>query len=198
MQGVKLVGLKLAGFITAGVAIAASLAGCTTLNGTGDKGYLSGDGLVSVIVPADRGEPISVQGKGLQDEPLSLDALRGKVTVINVWGSWCAECHSEMPDLVAVANAADPEQVSFLGINTRDPSQAPAQGFVRDYDVPYPSLYDPDGTALLAFAGEVILRATPSTLVLDRRGRVAASIVGKIPTQQTLRDVIDEIVAEDG
>ncbi len=180
----------------AGVALAASLAGCTTVDGTGGKGYISGDGRVSFIAPEDRGKPISAEGKGLDDEPLSLDALRGKVTVINIWGSWCAECHSEMPDLVAVANAADPEQVSFLGINTRDPSPAPARGFVRDYEVPYPSLYDPDGIVLLAFADEVILRATPSTLVLDREGRVAASIVGELPSKQTLSDVIDEVVAE--
>jgi hypothetical protein len=63
--------------------------------------------------------------------------------------------------------------------------------------VPYPSFHDPTGRALLPFAGTLSPRSIPSTVVLDAEGRIAATVIGALPSQQTLVDLVDE-VATDG
>lgn len=147
----------------------------------------------------DRKAPIELDGKDLDGKPLSLAEYRGKVVAINVWGNWCAECHQEAPEVVDVANSVDPDEVVFLGINTRDSSPETAQSYERKYDVPFRSFYDGmTGRSLLAFQGRISPYATPSTVVLDRSGRVAAVILGVIPSAMTLQTLIEQIVAEDG
>ena len=97
-----------------------------------------------------------------------------------MWWSECPPCRVEQPDLnEAAAELGD--TVVFLGLNIRDSGVEKAQAFVRNYDVPYPSVYAPDGPALLSFAGTLNPRSIPSTVVLDRQGRVAASVQGRIP-----------------
>jgi thiol-disulfide isomerase/thioredoxin len=118
--------------------------------------------------------------------------------VINVWGAWCTDCRREAPDLVEVANGVDPDDVAFLGIDARDPSRENARGYVRTFDVPFRSLYDPKGESLLRFRGTLTPNSIPSTVVLDREGRVAASILGVLPSAGTLESVIEKVVAEDG
>jgi thiol-disulfide isomerase/thioredoxin len=172
------------------------LSGCSSLEGTGDKGYISGDGNVQVIAAVDRGDPIEYAGEDLEGDPISMSDFRGKPTVVNVWGSWCAECVAEAPDLVeAVDEIGDTANV--VGLNIRDGSTAQALAHDRKYGVEYPSFYEPDGKALLAFPGVLSPRAVPATVVLDADGRVAASILGQIPSAQTLVDVVEE-VADDG
>ncbi|WP_240181670.1 TlpA disulfide reductase family protein [Nocardioides sp. 616] len=173
------------------------LAGCSSLSGTGDKGYITADGQVTTIPPEERGEPVELTGEDLDGRPLDLADFRGRVTVLNVWGSWCNQCRTEMPDLVAAA-AETEETAHFVGINIRDSSTAQAKGFVRTWGITYPSFYSPDGRALLPFNKTIPPRATPSTVVLDAEGRVAASIIGVLPSKLTLTDVVEDVVAEGG
>jgi hypothetical protein len=84
----------------------------------------------------------------------------------------------------------------FVGINIRDGSPEQARSFVRTFDVPYPSFYSPDGEALLPFSGTLTPNSIPSFVVLDREGRVAASIIGKLPSQTTLVEVVEDVAAE--
>ena len=174
-----------------------ALTGCGSMSGTGDKGYVTGDGRVAQVDPADRGEPIDLEGDDLDGDPVGLAELRGQVVVVNVWGSWCPPCRAEMPDLVAAAQEAGAD-ASYLGVNIRDSSTDQSKAFVRNFEVPFPSVYSPDGRALLAFHGTLTPRSIPSTVVLDRQGRVAASIIGAIPSTRTLTDLVDEVAAEDG
>ena len=62
--------------------------------------------------------------------------------------------------------------------------------------MPYPSFYSPDGTALLPFAGTLNPRSIPSTVVLDAEGRIAASVNGRVPTTQTLVDLVEKVLDE--
>ena len=182
--------------VCAALASALLLSGCSSLDGTGSKGYISGDGAVQVIAAEDRGEPIDYAGQDLEGDPIAMSDFRGKPTVVNVWGSWCAECVAEAPDLVkAVAEIGDSANV--VGLDIRDGSTAQALAHDRKYGVEYPSFYEPDGKALLAFPDVLSPRAVPATVVLDADGRVAASILGQIPSTQTLVDVVEE-VADDG
>ena len=59
--------------------------------------------------------------------------------------------------------------------------------------MPYPSIYDPSGRTLLAFRGTLRPDAIPSTVVIDRQGRVAASILGEVTSTTTLVDLVQEV-----
>ena len=82
------------------------------------------------------------------------------------------------------------DDVAFVGVNTKDSSPDQGLAFERRYDVPYPSFFDPSGRTLLAFHGTLNPSAIPSTVILDQQGRVAASILGEVPSQQTLVDLV--------
>src|SRR4051794_30004657 len=171
------------------------LTGCSSLQGTGDKGFVTGDGRISQVPPADRGDPVELAGKDLDGKALDLSSLRGKPVVVVVWGSWCAPCRAEAPDVVKAAERLRPA-ASFVGVNTRDGSTDQAASFVRSFGVPYPSFYSPDGEALLAFQGTLGPNTIPAFVVLDAQGRVAASIRGELPSVTTLVDVVHDAAAE--
>jgi thiol-disulfide isomerase/thioredoxin len=173
------------------------LTGCTPSAGTGNKGYISGDGSLTTYDGLDRGDAIDLSGDSLEGEPIDVADLRGQVVVVNVWWSGCPPCRLEAP-ILAKASADTAVDAAFLGVNIRDNSTEPAKAFDTRFDITYPSVYDPTGKALLAFAGRVNLQAIPSTVVLDRKGRIAATFSGAIPSRITLTDVIEDVAAEDG
>ena len=121
--------------------------------------------------------------------------LRGAVVVLNVWASWCSPCRAEAPHLEAVWSASQNGGVQFVGLNTRD-SDASAKGFVSSYGLTYPQLLDPDGRQQLLFRDTLPPQAIPSTLVLDKEGRVAARVLGQV-TESGLLGVIEPLVQED-
>jgi thiol-disulfide isomerase/thioredoxin len=184
VPGVALVGAALACLLP--------LAGCSSLGSTGDKGYISGDGAVQVVDEGDRGAAIELTGESLTGDPVDVADYRGKVVVVNTWWSGCAPCRSEMP-MLAKASRRLGSEAQFLGINIRDASQSQGLAFSRGAGVEYPSIFDPNGKAMLAFSGKASLVSTPSTVVLDPEGRVAAVITGEIPSELTLTDVVDDV-----
>jgi thiol-disulfide isomerase/thioredoxin len=173
------------------------LAGCSGLQGTGNKGYISGDGSIVQYHPGDRGDAIDLSGDSVTGDPVDVTGLRGKVVVVNVWWSGCAPCRSEMPMLVD-AEAELRNEADFVGIDIRDNSAAPARAFMAKYGATYPSIYDPNGKALLSFSGQVSPQTVPATMVLDKQGRVAATIRGPVPSKLTLTELVREVAAEDG
>ena len=166
------------------------LAGCSSTGGTEGKQYISGDGRITEVPQADRGDPIELDGQTLDGQSLSLGDLRGKPVVVNIWWSGCPPCRAEQPLLNQVADELG-SSAQVVGINIRDSSPVIGSAYVRKFDVPYPSLYDPSGKALLAFQGRLSPRTIPATLVLDSQGRIAASIIGRVPTELTLTDLVD-------
>jgi thiol-disulfide isomerase/thioredoxin len=175
----------------AAVALAAS--GCSNVGSTGDKGYIDGEGVITVLPAADRKAPGDVEGETLEGDQLSLSSYAGKVIVVNVWGAWCPPCRAEADELAAAARELAPKDVVFVGINSRDSSKDNGLSFQRTYDVPYPSIYDPGGRNLLAFHGTLTPNSIPSTVVIDAQGRVAASILGAVPSKTTLVDLVEEV-----
>jgi thiol-disulfide isomerase/thioredoxin len=167
------------------------LTGCSSLEGTGDKGFVSGAGTVTVVKAVDRGSPVELTGEDLEGEPLDIADLRGKPVVVVVWGSWCGPCIAEAPDVVEAAQELE-GQARFVGIDLRDASTAEALAHERKYDVPYPSFYSPDGEAMLSFPGALGPRTIPAFVVLDADGRIAGSIIGELPSVRTLVDLVEE------
>ena len=174
-----------------------ALVGCSSTSGTEGKGYISGNGQITQIDPADRDGPVELTGTGLDDEQIDLADLRGKPAVVNVWWSECPPCIKEMPDLLGAEQDLG-DQASFVGINIRDNAIERAQLFDEQYDVPWPSIYDPTGQALLPFSGRLSPRSIPSTVVLDAEGRMAALVLGPIPSRRTLVDLVQDVGQADG
>lgn len=170
------------------------MSGCSSLRGTGDLEYIEGKGTVLQIDPGDREDPVEVSGTTLEGDDVALADLRDRVVVVNVWAGWCGPCRAETPRLVEAAKQL--KEAAFLGIHFRE-SAATGRAFERKHGVPYPSIQDEGGEALLQF-GEYAPESPPTTFVLDREGRVAALISGAIPSTTTLVEVVEEVAAEDG
>ena len=166
------------------------------IGATPEAGFVGGDGTITLIASDERVAAPDLAGTTVDGKHYDLADDKGKVLVVNVWGSWCPPCRKEAPQLVQVHDrlTADHErpEVAFVGIDTRDPSRDAAKAYQRSFDVPYPSVYDPSGTLLLGFADSLPPSAIPSTLVIDAEGRVAARVLGGI-TAATLEDLVQQV-----
>ncbi|MFJ7777172.1 TlpA family protein disulfide reductase [Streptomyces yangpuensis] len=150
-----------------------------------------------VMDPGARQEAPALAGADLDGKQVALGDFRGQVVVLNAWGSWCAPCRAEADDLERLSRQTRADGVRFLGINTRDRDRAAARSFVRAHDMTFPSLHDPDGELLLRFPPALVNpQAIPSTLVIDRRGRVAAAIGGAV-TDEQLRPLLARVLEEE-
>ena len=187
----------------AAAAIAAALLATLALAGCGggaiaaDTPDSSGQSFVgsaynsSVFRAGARPVAPDISGMTLTGQHLSLSAYRGSVVVINFWGSWCAPCRAEAPDLSALAANYATRGVRFLGVDIRD-DPVSADAFIKAFRVPYPSLNDPSDELALAFRGTVPPAAIPTTLVIDRSGRIAARILGSV-SYDSLRALITQV-----
>lgn len=176
------------------IALAALLlaaTGCTSLQGTGDTNFVPGDGTIHELASSDRGQPIELTGTDLDGQPLSLATFRGKPTVVNVWGSWCTSCRAEAPFLTdAKKQLGDTAQ--FVGIDVRDGGTAQAKAYEAHFGTTWPSYYSKGGEALLSFHGVLTPNTIPATVVLDAQGRVAASVIGEVPSALTLVQLVQD------
>lgn len=173
------------------VAAATLLTACSAAR----NDYLRGDDIGKrlavngwVLPTTERTVSPQLAGETLPGRRLNIAAWRGHVIVVNIWGSWCAPCRKEAPDLARLARLTAPQGVRFLGIDIKD-SRSSAIAFERTFGITYPSLFDPTGRAAQAL-GPVAVQAVPSTYVLDTEGRVAARFVGKT-TFEPLRETIE-------
>lgn len=163
-------------------------------NATAGQGFVAGDGSIALLDPEQRVAAPDFTGVTLTNESFALAEHRGEVVAINVWASWCGPCRAEAPALEAVWTQNRADGFLLLGLNTRDSSTA-AQGFVKTYAITFPSVVDTDGQIQLLFSDSLPPQAIPSTVIVDKQGRVAARILG--PTSQaTLQGLVDALLAE--
>jgi len=178
-----------------------ALAGCSTghsavdVNNGGEFRFVAGTPAGKAIPPNDRATAPSFSGTLLDGAHFSSSSLHGKVAVINFWGSWCAPCRVETPEFQQVYQEDAGRGVEFLGINVKDDEQL-AKAYLASNHITYPSLYDPRGEVALAFR-DYPATAIPSTIVLDRQGRVAAVYTAQVE-QKDLRAVLDTLTGGEG
>ena len=180
---------------TAVLAVAA-LAACgdatvAPSSGNGQR-YVAGDGSVEIIKPSERKPAPGLTGTTLDGGSFNLVELRGNVTVVNVWASWCSPCRAEAPGLQKVSTELAGRGVSFVGIDTRD-THDNARAFERRFGITYPSVVDEDGALLLRFKETLPPQAIPTTLVIDKDGRMAARALKPL-TEEQLRELIRSVV----
>ncbi|WP_370413363.1 TlpA family protein disulfide reductase [Streptomyces fradiae] len=165
--------------------------------GGGDTNFVTNTGGIATVAKGERKAVNELAGETLEGKQLDVAGFKGKVVVLNVWGSWCAPCRAEAPHFAKVSKEYQAKGVEFVGINTRDFQKSNAVNFEADYDITYPSLYDPAGKIILgAFPkGSLPPQAIPSTIVLDKQGKIAARSLMALD-EDKLKSVIDPLVAE--
>ncbi|GAB1337099.1 TlpA disulfide reductase family protein [Streptomyces sp. E-15] len=143
--------------------------------GGGDTHFVTGSNGIDTVPAAKRAAAPDLSGRTIDGKTLDVADYKGQVVVVNVWGSWCGPCRSEAQYFAKVSKQYEGKGVQFVGINTRDSSTTPAVAFEKEHGVGYPSLYDPTGKLMLRFKkGTLNPQLVPSTLVIDRHGKVAA------------------------
>ncbi len=186
--------------LTAALALVAALSGCTGTNAVSDGSGgpqlraldTASTGLLRV---SDRTPAPALNGQTLDGGRLDVASYRGKVVVVNFWASWCPPCRAESASLVKVANDTAPLGVQFVGVNIKDERPA-AQRFDEVHDVPYPSLFDQAGVLLTRFR-RLVPQVPPTTLLIDKQGRVAGLFRGGI-TETELSAPVQVLAGEPG
>jgi thiol-disulfide isomerase/thioredoxin len=191
------------GLVLAGV-VALVATGCTSTaddlakqygNGTTEN-YISGNGTVTEIAPDDRTDPVAFTAETDAGETVSRSDHEGEVVVLNFWYAACPPCRLEAPELEKLNQAYADKGVEFLGVNVRDQADT-SLAFARTFDVGYPSIVDAnDGAVQLALAGTIAPNAVPTTIVLDKQGRIAARILGGLDGPSILDTLISDTLAE--
>lgn len=174
-------------------------AGCSTGNDAtvygGSFTFTSPGGKTEFSYPAaDRKQIGALSGPDLTGkQTIDVAAYRGKVVVLNFWGSWCAPCRAEAGDLEYSWQTYRPQSVQFVGIDVKD-TASDALAFTTGKKISYPSIFDPSMRTLLSVRG-LPTTAIPGTLVLDKQGRVAHIWLHSI-TQADLNGVLPALVKE--
>jgi thiol-disulfide isomerase/thioredoxin len=158
--------------------------------------FVTGSYGTTVFQPGSRPKAPAVSGTTLTGGKFKLSTDRGSVVVMNFWGSWCTPCREEAPALGALARYFAGTDVRFIGVDIRDDPPS-AEAFMRTFRIGYPSLNDPNDLVALDFSGTVPPAGIPTTLVIDRSGRVAARIVGQA-SYSGLKALIKQVKAERG
>jgi len=146
-----------------------------------------------VVPVAERSVAPEFSGELLDGTAFDSTSLAGDIVVLNFWGSWCAPCRIETPEFQMVYEEVGAEGVQFLGVDVKDDLQL-AIAFYADKGVEYPSLFDPRGEVALAFRG-FPANAVPSTILIDRAGRVAAVYTAAVAAED-LRSALSALLDE--
>lgn len=190
---------KVGSVVLAGALVAVVLAGCASSDGLAERygtgqGYVSGDGAYLEIPADQRGAPVEFSGPTVDGTTFGSADLAGRVAVVNFWYAGCPPCRLEAPDLAALSTQLP--DVPFVGVNVYDTADV-ARVFDEENDIDYPSILDvASGSVQLAFAATVAPNAVPTTIVLDREGRVAARVSGLLRDPAILRTMIETVQAE--
>jgi thiol-disulfide isomerase/thioredoxin len=182
--------------VVAQVAASGAIAGCSVGGAQRAQNAIAGldvVGLTTYAATARQAAP-ALEGRTLDDHQYSVPRVSiGKVVLVNVWASWCGPCRQESPMLAATAKSLEPKGALFVGIDERDSEKA-ARGFASSNGTPYESLVDRDGS-LLRKLKTLPQTGIPSTLVLDKHGRIAARVVGPISSTE-VTGVVEKLLNE--
>jgi peroxiredoxin len=156
--------------------------------------YVQANEKGSVIEAAKRKQAGPVAGSLLAGGDYRLSQDRGKVVVLNYFASWCPPCQTETPQFDSIYRERKSAGVQFIGMDVKDPSKGAAQSWIKDKGVTFPVVYDETAKTAIQL-GDVPMAALPSTVVIDKQGRVAAVYVGSV-LPKDLTPALDELTEE--
>ena len=156
----------------------------------GEQSFVAGNGTVTFVAQGKRVLAPVIVGTDLDGKAFAESA--GGILVINVWASWCAPCRAEAPTLQELSKSFAASGVQFVGLLTRDNDDA-ARAFLRRFSITYPTLHD--DKLIASFNSSLSPNAIPTTLVIDRKNRVAARISGEV-TVASLGGMIQRVIGE--
>ena len=177
------------------------LGGCVSndplANDVIDQNYTSADGAITELAVSNREEPVSFESSETTDgSTISSEGYVGSVLVVNFWFAACPPCRYEAPDLAEISEKYAADGVQFLGINVYDEREV-ANSFEREFAIQYPSILDVStGELRLAFSGQLPPNGVPTTIIVDRSGRVAARLSGAILDRAVFEEMIESVLAE--
>ena len=187
--------------VTALVIATLALTGCVAndplANEVVDQNYTSADGAITELAVSNREEPLSFESSETTDgSTIRSEDYVGSVLVVNFWFAACPPCRYEAPDLADISAKYAADGVQFLGINVYDEREV-ANSFEREFTIPYPSILDVStGELRLAFSGQLPPNGVPTTIIVDRSGRVAGRLSGAILDRAVFEDMIESVLAE--
>lgn len=200
MRAIRLVCRSVASALAASAALA--LAGCDggaigqDTPASNGQSFVSGSYGTTFLRAGQRPAEPAVAGTTLTGRRLSLASYRGRVLVINFWGSWCPPCRQEAPALGTLARQFRSMDVRFLGVDIQD-NVSGAEAFARTFRITYPSLNDPSDNLALDFRNTVPPAGIPTTLVISPSGRISARVIGEASYDE-LKSLIRRAAAEPG
>ncbi len=114
--------------------------------------------------------------KDTQGTNVSLSDFKGKVVLVNFWGTWCGPCKAEMPSLNNLYKAFKDKGFAVLAIST-DSSEKPVRSFVAERGISFPVLMDKDKTV---YSDKYAVIGLPMSFLIDRNGIVVGRVVGEV------------------
>lgn len=121
--------------------------------------------------------------------PVSLEALRGKVVIVNFWASWCTPaCYDEAPVLERAWRAYRDRGVVVVGVDMQDTEDA-ARAFIRRFGLTFPNAPDPDGKVAVEYG----VYGVPETFFVDRAGVIRKKHVGAV-TDAAIHDTLQPLL----
>lgn len=142
-----------------------------------DRNYIGGGTSAWLYAKGHRPAAPDFAGTTLTGKRLTYADYKGRVLVINFWGSWCGPCRGEGPTLAVLSEKYAKHQVSFLGDDVGD-NTASATAFTKSVGISYPSLNDPSYQLAQDFGNRVLINDTPTTVVIDKTGHIAGVVYG--------------------
>ena len=131
----------------------------------------------------------------LDDGPASLEALRGRVVLLNVWATWCKPCRAEMPALQRLQVEYGERGFDVIGVSIDAGDSADITGFAHSVGATYRLWHDPDNAVSNVFRTVGV----PSTYLIDRAGVLRWQHVGVVDAVDAeLRAVIEEALHASG
>ena len=152
-----------------------------------ENAFVSGDGVAVYVKPAERKLAPRIEGQTLDGKTFSSTQ---KITVLNVWASWCSPCRAEAPLLEDFATKRS--EIQFVGLLTRD-NLTSATSFVKRFKITYPTLID--DAILAGFKESLVPNAIPTTMIIDAHGKVAVRISGQV-TYALLDSMITKVARD--
>lgn len=154
--------------------------------GTGDPSRIP-SALIGRPVPKTDLPPLAgIEYAGKAVPGLTNDTLKGQVTLVNVWASWCVPCHDEVPFLDQLAKD---KRIQLAGINYKDSAEN-ARRFLNRYGNPFAAVgRDDSGRTSIDWG----VYGVPETFLVGRDGRIAYKLVGPITAENLKRTLEPEI-----